>query len=94
MGEVADVDEPLTVDLVRQRSLRFSGLFVESGRLIRTGIFIRAKSEEGWEAVDIAVLDKKSLLRFLRARGGKNVWAENVVGILLGHVGSLVGEEG
>ena len=50
-----------------------------------TGIFIRAKNDGKWDSVDIAALDKKSLLSFLRSRGGENEWAENVVGILLFH---------
>lgn len=55
-----------------------------------TGIFVRAQNSDGkWDSVDIACLDAKSLLEWLRSRGGNNPWAENVVGILLGH-GSLV----
>ena len=50
-----------------------------------TGIFIRAKGSEGWDSFDIAVLDKPSLLAFLKSRGGDNRWAEDTVGILLGH---------
>lgn len=51
-----------------------------------TGIFVRAINTEGrWDNADIAQLDKESLLEFLRSRGGQNEWAENVVGILLGH---------
>ena len=51
-----------------------------------TGIFIRAKNPDGkYESLDINVLDKESLLSWLRSRGGNNEWAENVVGILLGH---------
>lgn len=41
-----------------------------------------------WESVDIGVLDKESLQRWLTSRLGHapgNVWAENVVAILLGH---------
>ena len=53
-----------------------------------TGIYIRALSPDGsWESVDIALLDKESLLSWLRSRGGKNEWAENCVGAMLGHVG-------
>jgi len=58
-----------------------------------TGIYVRALSPEGkWMSVDIALLDKESLLSWLRSRGGNNPWAENVVGILLGH-GNLVQDE-
>lgn len=53
---------------------------------IRTGIFIRAKFPNGkWDSVDIYALTKESLLSWLRSRGQENSWAENVVGILLGH---------
>jgi hypothetical protein len=58
-----------------------------------TGIFVRAKDPEGeWCTVDIWALDRASLLAWLRSRGGDNPWAENVVGILLGH-GNLHGPE-
>ncbi|MCK5607276.1 hypothetical protein KAR91_35665 [Candidatus Pacearchaeota archaeon] len=51
-----------------------------------TSIFIRAINSEGkWDSVDIAQLDKPSLLFWLKSRGGDNPWAEDVVGILLGH---------
>jgi hypothetical protein len=50
-----------------------------------TGIHVRAKSGEQWVSVDIACLDKRSLWAFLRARGGNNQWAEDVVAIMLGH---------
>lgn len=51
-----------------------------------TGIYIRAKYPAGgWGSVDIAHLDRVSLHRFLRGRGGENLWAENVVMTLLGH---------
>ena len=52
-----------------------------------TGIFIRAWSDEKDKFVnaDIYHLDKESLLEWLKSRGGDNPWAEDVVGILLGH---------
>jgi hypothetical protein len=51
-----------------------------------TGIFVRAKNPDGkWRSVDIALLDKVSLLVWLKSRGGDNPWAEDVVGILLNH---------
>ena len=51
-----------------------------------TGIFVRGKNPKGkYEPLDIAQFDSKSLLEWLRSRGGENKWAENVVGILLGH---------
>ena len=52
-----------------------------------TGVFIRAQhpATEKWLTVDIACLGRSSLLSWLRSRGGDNPWAEDVVGILLGH---------
>ena len=51
-----------------------------------TGIYCRAKSVDGkWGSFDIAELTRESLLIFLRSRGGDNPWAEDCVGILLGH---------
>lgn len=51
-----------------------------------TQIFVRAQGEDGtWHSVDIACLDRESLLRWLRSRGGSNEWAESVVLILLKH---------
>ena len=56
-------------------------------RMFQSGyIMVRAKNPEGgFESVCLAQLDQDSLLRWLRSRGGDNPWAENVVGILLGH---------
>ena len=53
---------------------------------MKTGIFIRAKVEEKWGAVDIADLriPDREILEWLRSRGGKNVWAENCILLLLG----------
>ena len=55
-----------------------------------TGIYVRAKVDDKWKSVDIAQLNKESLLTWLRSRDGDNPWAEDVVGILLGH-GNLHG---
>lgn len=65
-------------------------LLIDPSRVINaigdTGIYVRAQnSDGGFESVDIAVLTKESLLTWLHGRGGKNKWAEDVVGILLGH---------
>jgi len=52
----------------------------------RTGIYIRAQMPDGsWVSCDFVALDAKSMLRFLRSRGGNNPWAENIVGNLLGY---------
>jgi len=51
-----------------------------------TGVYVRALNTSGeWINADIAQLDAESLLTWLRSRGGDNPWAEDVVGILLGH---------
>jgi hypothetical protein len=51
-----------------------------------TGIFVRARDPNGRiRNADIVELDRASLLVWLRSRGGDNPWAEDVVGILLGH---------
>lgn len=51
-----------------------------------TAIFVRAVDGEGkWHSADIVTLDRDSLIRWLRSRGGKNLLAENVVLVLLGH---------
>ena len=52
---------------------------------LSTGIFVRALNNGHWESVDIAHLTKESLLSWLKSRGGDNPYAENVVGVLLGH---------
>jgi len=50
------------------------------------GIYVRAVTIDGeWINADIFQLTKESLFEFLRSRGGKNEWAENVVALLLGH---------
>ncbi len=51
-----------------------------------TGIYVRAQGpDDKWLSADIVHLDKASLNAWLRSRGGENPWAEDVVGILLGH---------
>lgn len=50
-----------------------------------TGIYVRALDGTRWVSCDICELDKASLLEWLKSRGGDNPWAEDVVGILLGH---------
>lgn len=67
---------------------------LHAGERYATNIFVRAQHDDGsWESVDIWVLDRGSLLEWLRSRGGNNVLAENVVGVLLEH-GHLHGGEG
>ena len=55
------------------------------GKFGETGIFVRAKDGDRWTSVDIADLEKDSLLEWLKSRGGDNRWAEDVCGILMGH---------
>jgi len=51
-----------------------------------TGLYVRAKRPDGkWISADLCQLDKPSLLAWLKSRGGNNRWAEDTVGILLGH---------
>lgn len=57
--------------------------------LPETGIYVRAKLGDQWGTHDIAHLGAASLLAWLRSRGGENPWAENCVGMLLGHSGGI-----
>ena len=50
-----------------------------------TGIEVRALHDGRWGVHDLTVLSRESLLRWLRSRGTRSDWAENTVGILLGH---------
>ena len=57
-----------------------------------TGICVRAQDARGdFRRVDIVCLDRQSLVVWLRSQGGENVWAENVVLILLGHTPAIGG---
>lgn len=57
-----------------------------------TGVFVRGQYPDlNWGNQDMVMLDKPSLLEFLRSRGGENEFAEDIVGILLGH-GKLNGD--
>jgi hypothetical protein len=56
-----------------------------------TGICVRAiNSDEKWASVDIAWLDRESLLTWLRGSSGDNPLAENVVCTLLGHYRRII----
>lgn len=51
-----------------------------------TGIYVRALIPgDIIYTVDVGVLNKESLLEYLRMNGGSNPIAENIIGILLGH---------
>ena len=53
---------------------------------METGILIRANVDGGWQSLDIGDerIPDKEILRWLRSRGGLNVWAENCTLLLLG----------
>ena len=69
-----------------ERELELDTDRMEEYKDSRTGIYVRAQLPNGkWDSVDIIYLTSESLLEWLRSRGGENVFAENVVGILLGH---------
>jgi hypothetical protein len=52
---------------------------------METGIFIRAEVNGEWGSYDIGdkTINDKQVLDWLRSRGGKNEWAEQVVLTLL-----------
>ena len=51
-----------------------------------TGIYVRAVNDDGeFGAYDMATLAPESLTEFMRRDGGKNVFAENIVRVLLGY---------
>lgn len=52
----------------------------------KSGINVRAVGTDGRKGIaDIVMLDRPSLLAWLKSSGGNNTLAENTVGILLGH---------
>ena len=55
------------------------------GMLKKTGIYVRASFNGRFGSYDISELTAYSLLKWLRSRGGENPWAENTVGVILGH---------
>lgn len=59
--------------------------FEEHGDDALTGIFIRAQDGAGrWHSVDIAVLDRPSLIEFVTSRGEVSEWAQGIILHLLG----------
>jgi hypothetical protein len=66
----------LNIDPKRLRMWRFEVPEIVVGALDEKGRHL---------AVDITCLDRESLLRWLRRRGGNNLRAENTVLLLLGH---------
>ncbi len=68
--------EELRVDPDRQKTYEFQ----------TTGIAVQAKDKDGnVNFFDIVHLDKESLLACLKSHGGDNRYAEDIIGILLGH---------
>ena len=68
-------------------------LVVDSARVgnVHTGIKVTAFSRtDGFGEYDIGELTSQSLFKWLRHRGGKNIWAEAVVLVLLGHTENLI----
>ena len=55
--------------------------------LVTTGIYVRARNPDGsWDAVDIGMLSRGSLIRWLLSRGEDNIaWPINTVLVMLGH---------
>ena len=49
----------------------------------RTGMFVRAQIDGKFHAVDVAELEQSSLTKWLRSYSGRNLFAENVVRIML-----------
>lgn len=50
-----------------------------------TGIYVRGLLNNQWISTDMYFLDVESTLVWLRSRGGANLWAENLILLLLGH---------
>lgn len=51
-----------------------------------SGILVRARLPDGsFGSVDLAHLNRKSFFKWLRSRGGDNLWAEATVAHLLGY---------
>lgn len=72
----------ITIEDLKMEDLKVDPQRLDFGE---TGIFIRARAAGCWCSADIAHIDRDSLLRWLRSRGGDNKLAENCVLILLGH---------
>ena len=50
-----------------------------------TAIYCRALKDGHWHSLDIAELDRASLIEFIGSRGPVNNWARDIILILLGH---------
>jgi len=56
-------------------------------RIVTTGIYVRACFPDGsWDAADISLLSRGSLIKWLLSRGETNiVWPINTILVMLGH---------
>jgi len=89
----AEIGKPMTFDQVQAldaelaREIERDDYLVDRERLDVpcTGILVRARIAGVWSPADIASLERGSLLRWLRSRGGSNLFAENCILRLLGH---------
>jgi hypothetical protein len=50
-----------------------------------TGIYVRALDGQRWESLDIAQLDRASLIQFIESRGPVTPWARDIILIMLAH---------
>ncbi|QGJ88936.1 hypothetical protein PBI_TEAMOCIL_85 [Microbacterium phage Teamocil] len=51
-----------------------------------TGVYVRAqRPDDRWDSVDMAELDRESLIEFVKSRGPVTDWARDLVLLLLGH---------
>jgi hypothetical protein len=89
LGRAMTIEEIHAIDRDMECVVERDELLVDSSRtdgaIMPTGILVRARAAGCWASVDIATLDRDSLLRWLRSRGGENLLAENCVLLLLGH---------
>jgi hypothetical protein len=50
-----------------------------------TGIYVRALRNDQWQNVDLADLDRASVIQFVESRGPVTTWARDIILIMLGH---------
>lgn len=50
-----------------------------------TGIYVRALRNGHWQSVDMADLDRASVIQFVESRGPVTPWARDIILIMLGH---------
>lgn len=64
---------------------RLAESLVETPDTSNLGLLVRVKNGPGWDVADAYALTRESLLRWLRSRGGKNLWAENIIMDIMGY---------